>query len=124
MFNSCTRHHLPLRYLRLSSNKLKECYIPKLLSWLLAPLSDSGVLAPVLAPPVLGLIGFGPAGPIAGSMAATIQAGMDGAVAAGGYFATAQSVAMGGALPWMGIGIAGGLSAATAGIGCAFKRFK
>ncbi|KAK7685275.1 hypothetical protein QCA50_011638 [Cerrena zonata] len=59
-------------------------------------------LAPLLAPAVLGIVGFGAAGPIAGGIAAGIQAGIGANVAAGSAFAVAQSVAMGGALPAIG----------------------
>lgn len=59
------------------------------------------VLAPVVAPAALGVIGFGAAGPVAGSIAALIQSSI-GNVAAGSLFAMAQSVAMGGALPLLG----------------------
>ncbi|KAK7681790.1 hypothetical protein QCA50_015137 [Cerrena zonata] len=55
-------------------------------------------LAPILALPVFGWIGFASVGPIAGSWAAAIQA-MIGNVAAGSVFAAIQSAAMGGALP-------------------------
>lgn len=50
-----------------------------------------------------------------GTAAAGIQATMGGAVAAGGWFAAAQSVAMGGTLPVIGTTIAAGVS----GIGTA-----
>jgi hypothetical protein len=56
------------------------------------------ILTPVLAPAVLGVVGFSAAGPVAGTLAASIQAGI-GNVVAGSLFATAQSVAMGGAVP-------------------------
>ncbi|KAJ7920790.1 hypothetical protein B0H13DRAFT_1986243, partial [Mycena leptocephala] len=53
------------------------------------------VLAPIAAPAVLGIVGFGAAGPVAGGIAAGIQAGI-GNVVAGSLFAGAQSVAAGG----------------------------
>ncbi|KAH9980657.1 hypothetical protein BJV74DRAFT_855712 [Russula compacta] len=56
------------------------------------------VLVPVALTAGLGVIGFSAAGPVAGSIAAGMQAGI-GNVAAGSLFATAQSVAMGGAVP-------------------------
>lgn len=52
-----------------------------------------------LIPAILGMIGFGTLGPIAGSLAAAIQASI-GNVAAGSAFAIAQSVAMGGMSVW------------------------
>jgi len=55
-------------------------------------------LTPVVAPLALGLVGFSAAGPVAGTFAAIIQSGI-GNVVAGSAFATAQSVAMGGAIP-------------------------
>jgi hypothetical protein len=94
-------------------------------------------LMPVLAPAVLGIFGFGAAGPVAGKplpqaevasnnlkllggIAAGIQAGI-GNVAAGSAFAVAQSIAMGGAIPaavtavGAGVGAAAGAAAAGAG---------
>ncbi|KAH9976282.1 hypothetical protein BGW80DRAFT_1167856, partial [Lactifluus volemus] len=56
------------------------------------------VFAPILVPVGLGLIGFSAIGPVAGSLAAIIQAGI-GNVMAGSLFAIAQSIAMGGAFP-------------------------
>ena len=100
------------------------------------------ILTPVLAPPILGVVGFGAAGPVAGeprfslpdhspahtnnvgTMAAGIQAGI-GNVVAGSLFATAQSVAMGGALPVavtaIGAGVAG-IGGAAAGATSAGAR--
>ncbi|KAJ6561116.1 hypothetical protein DFH09DRAFT_1160505 [Mycena vulgaris] len=49
----------------------------------------------LLAAPVLGLAGFSSIGPVAGTLAASIQASI-GSVAAGSSFAVAQSIAMGG----------------------------
>jgi len=71
------------------------------------------VLAPIAAPAVLGIVGFGAAGPIAGGIAAGIQAGMGGSVAAGSAFAVAQSVAMGGSLPAIGYTVAGAITGIT-----------
>ncbi|KAH9036229.1 hypothetical protein EDB85DRAFT_807911 [Lactarius pseudohatsudake] len=55
-------------------------------------------LTPFVAPVVLSMFGFGVAGPVLGTVAAGVQAGI-GNVVAGSLFATAQSVAMGGAVP-------------------------
>ncbi|PCH38591.1 hypothetical protein WOLCODRAFT_64885 [Wolfiporia cocos MD-104 SS10] len=55
---------------------------------------------PVVAPLALVVVGFSAAGPVAGSIAAGIQACI-GNVAAGSLFAVCQSVAMGGAIPWL-----------------------
>lgn len=67
--------------------------------------------------PVLGLVGFGALGPVAGSTAAGWQAGM-GLVEAGSIFAWCQSAAMGGAaltgILATGLGGAGVAVAATA----------
>ncbi|KAJ7704336.1 hypothetical protein B0H17DRAFT_1175538 [Mycena rosella] len=49
----------------------------------------------LLAAPVLGMVGFSSIGPVAGTLAAGIQAGI-GSVTAGSSFAVAQSIAMGG----------------------------
>ncbi|KNZ79983.1 hypothetical protein J132_08299 [Termitomyces sp. J132] len=72
------------------------------------------VVTPFAAAPVLGLVGFSAAGPVAGTLAAGVQAGM-GNVVAGSAFALAQSIAMGGAaVPAFGVlagsGIAGTVS--------------
>ena len=61
--------------------------------------------------PALGAIGFGASGPIAGSVAAILQAGM-GDVIAGSFFAILQSAAMGG----YGVPIVYGAVAAGSGI--------
>lgn len=53
-------------------------------------------LASVVALPILGAVGFGAAGPVAGSVAAGWQSGI-GLVEAGSFFAWCQSAAMGGA---------------------------
>ncbi|GAB0136601.1 hypothetical protein EsDP_00004897 [Epichloe bromicola] len=50
----------------------------------------------IVAAPLLGAMGFGSLGPIAGTAAACVQSGI-GNVAAGSAFATLQSAAMGGA---------------------------
>jgi len=66
---------------------------------LVAAGATAGVLlTPILAPAALGVVGFSALGPVAGTLAASIQAGI-GNVVAGSLFATAQSVAMGGAIP-------------------------
>ncbi|KAF9510472.1 hypothetical protein BS47DRAFT_1487401 [Hydnum rufescens UP504] len=84
----------------------------------------SATIAPVAAPVVLGVVGFGAEGVAAakadalnstistGSVAAGIQAGI-GNVAAGSLFAGAQSVAAGGALPMIGTVISAGIGAVT-----------
>ena len=53
----------------------------------------AGAVAPTC---VMFATGFGPAGPVAGSLAAAWQATMGGAVASGSAFAVLQSMAMGG----------------------------
>ncbi|KAH9067535.1 hypothetical protein EDB87DRAFT_3643 [Lactarius vividus] len=65
-------------------------------------------LVPLVTTAGLGVVGFSAAGPVAGTMAAGIQAGI-GNVAAGSLFATAQSVAMGGAIPSIITAIGAGL---------------
>ncbi|KAJ4381212.1 hypothetical protein N0V86_003561 [Didymella sp. IMI 355093] len=67
---------------------------PKEAATLLACLA-SALIAITLTPTMLGLIGFTPIGPAAGSIAASLQSAM-GPVAAGSAFATLQSAAMGG----------------------------
>ncbi|KAH9081433.1 hypothetical protein EDB83DRAFT_543311 [Lactarius deliciosus] len=66
------------------------------------------VLTPVVAPAILYGLGFSAIGPVAGTTAATIQAGI-GNVAAGSFFAMAQSAAMGGAIPAVFTAIGAGL---------------
>jgi hypothetical protein len=94
-------------------------------------------LTPVLAPALLGILGFGAIGPVAGkfppqaevasntverqgTLAALIQA-LIGNVAAGSAFAIAQSIAMGGAVPAVVSAICAalgvGVGAAAAGAG-------
>jgi len=70
-------------------------------------------LAPVAAPVMLGAVGFGSSGVIGGSIAAGIQAGA-GPIVAGSLFATAQSVAAGGAIPLAGSALSGAVGAAGA----------
>ncbi|KAG8945995.1 hypothetical protein FRC04_012114 [Tulasnella sp. 424] len=54
-------------------------------------------VAPAVAVGALGLLGFSAMGPVAGSVAAGIQASVyGGAVGSGSLFAMAQSAAMGG----------------------------
>ena len=53
-------------------------------------------MASFAAVPVLGILGFSAAGPVAGSIAAGYQSSI-GLVQAGGVFAWCQSAAMGGA---------------------------
>ncbi|KDQ60058.1 hypothetical protein JAAARDRAFT_205101 [Jaapia argillacea MUCL 33604] len=74
-------------------------------------------LAPIIAPAALGIVGFGAAGPVAGTLAAVWQASI-GNVAAGSAFALCQSVAAGGALPMLGFA-AGAAAGAAAGVGTA-----
>jgi hypothetical protein len=50
----------------------------------------------VVLPAALRAVGFGAAGVVAGSTAATFQAGLGGVVAASSWFAGAQSVAAAG----------------------------
>ncbi|KAJ7763305.1 hypothetical protein B0H16DRAFT_1883696 [Mycena metata] len=64
--------------------------------------TGAAVLAAPLAPAILGgVYGIGAAGPVAGGTFAGIQAG--GAVVAGSSWAVIQSIAMGGALPAVGV---------------------
>ncbi|KAH9005247.1 hypothetical protein EDB86DRAFT_2882449 [Lactarius hatsudake] len=56
------------------------------------------VLTPVVVPPILYALGFSATGPVDGTATATMQAGI-GYVAAGSFFAMAQSVATGGVIP-------------------------
>ncbi|KAK0480315.1 adaptin N terminal region-domain-containing protein, partial [Armillaria novae-zelandiae] len=70
-------------------------------------------LTPVIAPAALGILGFGAAGPVAGTLAAVIQGGI-GNVAAGSAFAVAQSIGMGGAIP-AGVYAVSGAAAGAAG---------
>ncbi|KAI0264189.1 hypothetical protein BC834DRAFT_970915 [Gloeopeniophorella convolvens] len=83
-----------------------------------AGVTCGAVLTPLLAPVILGIVGFGAAGPVAGTIAAGVQAGI-GNVAAGSLFALAQSVAMGGGVPAaitaLGAGIAGAGAGAAIG---------
>ncbi|KAG6197129.1 hypothetical protein E4U50_007983 [Claviceps purpurea] len=82
----------------------------------------AGVLVaavPALAvAPVLGSLGFGALGPVAGSAAAGIQSGI-GNVAAGSLFATLQSAGMGGA----GIAVVNAAVSGAAGAGSALRAF-
>ncbi|EIM91683.1 uncharacterized protein STEHIDRAFT_165890 [Stereum hirsutum FP-91666 SS1] len=74
----------------------------------------SAAVAPAAAPGVVGLVGFGGNGVVAGSWAAGVQSGI-GSVAAGSPFAVAQSVGAGGALPVVGIVIAAAAGAVVIG---------
>ncbi|KAK0234060.1 hypothetical protein IW262DRAFT_1452609 [Armillaria fumosa] len=68
-------------------------------------------LTPVIVPPILGLFGFGAAGPVVSGIAAGIQSGI-GNVAAGSPFAYLQSMAMGGIIsagPYVISGLVGGV---------------
>ncbi|KAF9785311.1 hypothetical protein BJ322DRAFT_823627 [Thelephora terrestris] len=64
------------------------------------------ILAPFLTVPVLNVVGFSAAGPVAGSLAAGLQATI-GNVAAGSLFATAQATAMGAGVPVLAQGVGG-----------------
>jgi hypothetical protein len=71
-------------------------------------------LASIAAVPVLGVVGFGAAGPIAGSTAAAWQSGI-GLVKAGSIYAWCQSAAMGGAA--MGHIVATGVAGVSGAVG-------
>jgi len=60
--------------------------------------------APVVAQAALGFVGFSSTGVVGGTLAAAIQSSI-GSVAAGSWFAGAQSIAMGGAFPPLGFAI-------------------
>ncbi|KAJ7242998.1 hypothetical protein C8J57DRAFT_1366754 [Mycena rebaudengoi] len=73
--------------------------------------AGAAVLVAPLAPAILGgIYGIGAAGPVAGGVFAGIQA--SGAVVAGSSWAVVQSVAMGGALPFIGTVSAGAIGGA------------
>ncbi|KAJ7691115.1 hypothetical protein B0H17DRAFT_1201226 [Mycena rosella] len=78
-----------------------------------------GVIVVLLVAPAV--LGFGAAGPVAGILATSIQAGI-GNVAASSLFAGAQSVAMSGALPALGYVIAGVVSGAAGASGAIASR--
>ncbi|KAJ6474763.1 hypothetical protein C8R45DRAFT_381999 [Mycena sanguinolenta] len=83
--------------------------------------TGAAVLAGPLAAPILGgIYGIGAAGPVAGGAFAGIQAG--GAVAAGSSWAVIQSVAMGGALPFIGTFSAGAIGGAVGAASGAIAR--
>lgn len=71
-------------------------------------------LASIVALPILGAIGFGAGGPLAGSVAAGWQSGI-GLVEAGSIFAWCQSAAMGGAA--VGGIVATGIAGASVAVG-------
>ncbi|KAI1328027.1 hypothetical protein F5Y16DRAFT_369867 [Xylariaceae sp. FL0255] len=83
------------------------------------------VVAPMaVAAPVLGLVGFGSLGPVAGSAAVAAQSGM-GSVVAPSLFATLQSAAMGGygvAAVAGTVQGAGGLIASSAGASAIYQK--
>lgn len=55
-----------------------------------------------IAVTILGAIGFAVTGPVAGSLAAIVQSSVyGGTVAAGSWFAVAQSIAMTAPTPWL-----------------------
>ncbi|KAG9030319.1 hypothetical protein FS837_003294 [Tulasnella sp. UAMH 9824] len=74
------------------------------------------VVGPALAVGALNLVGFSSVGPVAGSLAATIQSIVyGGAVGSGSIFALCQSAAMGGIVVGSAAEIAAGLAALGAG---------
>ncbi|KIO20254.1 hypothetical protein M407DRAFT_139686 [Tulasnella calospora MUT 4182] len=76
------------------------------------------VIGPALAVGALNLVGFSAAGPVAGSLAATIQSIFyGGAVGSGSLFALCQSAAMGGIVVGSAAEIAAGVAALGAGAG-------
>jgi len=92
----------------------------------LAAIAVGAAVTPIALVGVLGLIGFGAAGPVAGSLAAAIQSAFyGGAVTGGSLFAVLQSIAMGGAAltaveaAAAGAGIAAAAGAAGTGIAAA-----
>jgi len=86
------------------------------MSWFIGLASVAGfILTGVLGPPILGLVGFSAAGPVAGSIAAGIQSTI-GNVAAGSLFVGAQAAAMGQGVPAVGYAIGCGLVAGFAAI--------
>ncbi|KAK0213881.1 hypothetical protein IW262DRAFT_1466446 [Armillaria fumosa] len=74
--------------------------------WIIGGAAGAGLM-PMIIRLTLGLIGFGAAGPVAGTFAALIQSSI-GNVVAGSLFAWAQSIAMGGSL-WTGVSFFGGI---------------
>ncbi|PBL01474.1 hypothetical protein ARMGADRAFT_1025176 [Armillaria gallica] len=84
-------------------------------TWIIGGAAGAG-LAPTIVPPILGLFGFGAAGPVAGKHTVHlrfIQSGI-GNVVAGSLFALAQSIAMGGSLG-TGVTFFGGIVGSTLG---------
>ncbi|KAJ7778920.1 hypothetical protein B0H16DRAFT_1448468 [Mycena metata] len=80
----------------------------------------AAVLAVPLAAPILGgIYGIGAAGPVAGGVFAGIQAG--GAVVAGSSWAVVQSIAMGAALPAIGVVSTGAIGGAV-GAACKLEQ--
>ncbi|KIO20251.1 hypothetical protein M407DRAFT_139678 [Tulasnella calospora MUT 4182] len=76
------------------------------------------VIGPALAVGALNLVGFGSAGPVAGSIAAGIQSAVyGGAVTSGSIFALCQSAAMGGIAVGSAAEIAAGIAALGVGAG-------
>ncbi|KAK0235637.1 hypothetical protein EDD85DRAFT_937638 [Armillaria nabsnona] len=71
--------------------------MPKRCTWIFIGIGViAGIaLTPVIVPPILGIFGFGAAGPVV----AAIQSGISN-VATGNLFAMWQSIAMGGVIPW------------------------
>ncbi|KAL0058398.1 hypothetical protein AAF712_014939 [Marasmius tenuissimus] len=67
-----------------------------------------------LSPAILGALGFGPLGPIAGTFAATFQSTFYGGYACG-LFSILQSVSMTGILGWPAVAILTGLAAVAIG---------
>ncbi|KAH9956243.1 hypothetical protein BC827DRAFT_1232503 [Russula dissimulans] len=82
-------------------------------SYVAAGAAAGVALTPVVAPILVGAVGFGAAGPVAGTLATIWQASI-GNVVAGSAFAVAQSIGMGGAIP-IGISAIGAAIGAVAG---------
>ncbi|KAL1722551.1 hypothetical protein EV715DRAFT_287088 [Schizophyllum commune] len=76
----------------------------------------TAILMPILGPAMLGVMGFGSAGIVAGSLAALIHASI-GNVAAGSVFAALQAAGATGTIPAAGIYISGAVGAAASGSG-------
>ncbi|KAI0062765.1 hypothetical protein BV25DRAFT_1825308 [Artomyces pyxidatus] len=79
-------------------------------------LGAGAIITPIVAPAVVGLVGFGAAGPVAGTLAAGMQAGI-GNVVAGSSFAVVQSIGMGAAVPAVGQAVGAGIIGTVAWVG-------
>ncbi|KAH9920086.1 uncharacterized protein B0H18DRAFT_617130 [Fomitopsis serialis] len=114
---SCGHAYHRNRCIAADAEKCPRCQLNMTIGLTVAGAAIGVLLAPVVAPAALGLVGFSAAGPVAGTLAAAIQASI-GNVAAGSLFAICQSVGMGGALPALGYA-AGAVAGAVAGCcGC------